>query len=129
MKCGPVLPAPITCWNRAIHDDSIERGKRPWGADGEVFQAEPAAPCCNRFRGFRGPAATGGYPVDCTQRHPGATRVHSCRKSLCGFGSSESCELRGMGTLDGRKVHKDGGVARGRGRHVRPRVEFEHSKP
>ncbi len=34
-----------------------------------------------------------------------------------------------MGTLDRRKVHKDGGVARGRSRHVRPRVEFEYSKP
>src|ERR1700689_4287092 len=106
----------ITRRNGAVHDDLIEPSKRLRHADGEVFHHEPTAHRCHRFRGFRRPAATGNYPADCTERHPGANRIHSRGKSLCGFGSSESCELRGMGTLDRRKVNKDGGVARGRGR-------------
>src|SRR5271154_5308890 len=129
LSLGLRLSAQIACRNRAIHDDIIELSKRLRRADGEVFHDEPTAPCCHRFRGFRCPAANSDYPTNCTERHPGANRVHSPRKGLRGFGSSESCELRGMGTLDRRKVHKDGRVARGRGRHVRPRVEFEYSKP
>ena len=30
-----------------------------------IFHSEPTAPCCHRFRGFRGPPSTGDYPPDC----------------------------------------------------------------
>src|SRR5579871_4941324 len=36
---------------------------------------------------------------------------------------------RGMGTVDRCQVHKNGGMACRRSRHVRPRVEFKYSKP
>src|ERR1700723_3329784 len=68
------LSAEIACCNRAIHDDIIELSKRLWRADGEVFHHEPTAPCCHRFCGFRRPAATGDYPADCTEWHPGTNR-------------------------------------------------------
>ena len=47
---------------RPIHDDTIEPGKRPRRADGEVFHHQPAAPCCPRFCGFRRPAANWRLP-------------------------------------------------------------------
>src|SRR5258708_21445477 len=76
LSLGMRLPDKIACRNRAIHDDIIELSKRLWRADGEVFHHEPTAPCRHRFRGFRRPAATGNYPADRTEWHPGTNCVH-----------------------------------------------------
>src|SRR5580693_6083587 len=66
----------VACRDRDIHDDIIELSKRLRCTDGEVFHHEPTTKCCHRFCGFRRPAATGDYPADCTEWHPGTNCVH-----------------------------------------------------